>query len=174
MFLRLAALLTLLASLSACADSTALTRTGPEYPPRDPSCDFLAFAGRPATGFTEIGTVDIEPKSWAPFIRIDDFKEEIRPYVCQAGGDAVVAYVNGHGWYIKAVVLKQVAAVAKPAAKAAAPAPVAPVTPAAPPALAPAAGCQYDTQCKGERICSNGSCVDPVPATGTSSAPPPQ
>ena len=24
------------------------------------------------------------------------------------------------------------------------------------------AGCQYDTQCKGDRICSNGSCVPPI------------
>jgi hypothetical protein len=167
---RLVALLTLFVSLSACADSTALTRTGPEYPPRDPSCDFLAFAAYPGTGFTEIGTIDVEPKSWAPFIRIDDFKEEIRPYVCQAGGDAVIAYVNGKGWYIKAVVLKQVAAPAEPSAQTRAPVPAAPAPPLAP---GPAAGCQYDTQCKGDRVCTSGVCVDPVPAPAAPSTPAP-
>ncbi len=28
---------------------------------------------------------------------------------------------------------------------------------------APAAGCQYDMQCKGERICQQGQCVSPEP-----------
>jgi hypothetical protein len=34
----------------------------------------------------------------------------------------------------------------------------------APPArpVAPAPGCQYDAQCKGERICVRGQCVEPV------------
>jgi hypothetical protein len=27
----------------------------------------------------------------------------------------------------------------------------------------PAAGCQYDTQCKGERVCRASQCVDPAP-----------
>jgi hypothetical protein len=36
-------------------------------------------------------------------------------------------------------------------------------TPTPPAAEAPvAAGCQYDTQCKGERICEAGSCVEPT------------
>jgi hypothetical protein len=33
-------------------------------------------------------------------------------------------------------------------------------SPAAP---AAAAGCQYDAQCKGDRVCKAGSCVDPAP-----------
>jgi hypothetical protein len=38
---------------------------------------------------------------------------------------------------------------------------------AAPPAAASTAnGCQYDTQCKGDRVCVNGACVAP-PAQGT-------
>lgn len=34
-------------------------------------------------------------------------------------------------------------------------------------------GCQYDTQCKGDRICRDGDCVDPAPAAtpGTSGGP---
>ena len=36
---------------------------------------------------------------------------------------------------------------------------------AAAPSAVPAvsSGCQYDTQCKGDRICRNGMCVDPTP-----------
>lgn len=52
--------------------------------------------------------------------------------------------------------------------------------------LAQAAGCQYDMQCKGERICQQGQCVfpdpedtaeaggpAPLPATRRTPAPPP-
>lgn len=71
----------------------------------------------------------------------------------------------------------------QPAAPSAAPPPPAtppapPAPPAPPPAAAPASppapepeppapqplGCQYDTQCKGDRLCVEGKCVDP-PAT---------
>jgi hypothetical protein len=38
---------------------------------------------------------------------------------------------------------------------------------------APAAsGCQYDTQCKGERVCSAGACVDPAPPAAAPPAEP--
>ena len=40
--------------------------------------------------------------------------------------------------------------------------------PAAPPAPA---GCRYDTQCKGDRVCQDGRCVGAAPARGP--APPP-
>ena len=47
-------------------------------------------------------------------------------------------------------------------------------TPTPPAAEAPVAGggCQYDTQCKGERICDAGRCVDPT-TTRTDAAPEP-
>lgn len=40
-----------------------------------------------------------------------------------------------------------------------------------------AGGCQYDTQCKGDRVCEGGACVDPPSeAAGSAAAPatPPQ
>lgn len=43
--------------------------------------------------------------------------------------------------------------------------------PAAPPPAAPAeSGCQYDTQCKGDRVCDDGECVKPR-STVRASAP---
>src|SRR5690349_11397999 len=45
-------------------------------------------------------------------------------------------------------------------------APAVSTPPAAPPPVAPppapTTGCQYDTQCKGERICVQGACVNPA------------
>lgn len=33
-------------------------------------------------------------------------------------------------------------------------------------------GCQYDTQCKGDRVCTSGACVDPTPAATPPAATP--
>jgi len=59
---------------------------------------------------------------------------------------------NGLGQYIKATVLKT----SDPRAAATTP------TEGSAPALAPmpAGGCTFDTQCKGDRICSKGECVE--------------
>jgi hypothetical protein len=38
-----------------------------------------------------------------------------------------------------------------------------PASPAKAPSASPVAGCQYDMQCKGNRICQGGRCVDPSP-----------
>jgi len=61
-----------------------------------------------------------------------------------SGGDAAIAYANGYGYYIKATVLKGTGR----------PAPVSLTS-------APSGGCTYDTQCKGDRVCVAGACVDP-------------
>lgn len=46
--------------------------------------------------------------------------------------------------------------------------------PVAAKASAEAAGCNFDTQCKGERICVKGECVEPAPAgSAPATAPPP-
>jgi hypothetical protein len=102
----------------------------------------------PAEGFAELGTVDITANtgigSYPYATTLAEFKTQIEPSVCEAGGDAVIANKNGFGNYIQAVVLKSAAA---PAPKASDP--------------AASDGCRYDQQCKGDRICVKGTCVDP-------------
>jgi hypothetical protein len=79
------------------------------------------------------------------------FKQQISSQVCSAGGEAAIAQSNGIGAYVKATVIKYVAAP--------------PLPQAVPPAReAASAGCQYDTQCKGDRVCVQGACVSsPAP-----------
>lgn len=68
-----------------------------------------------------------------------------------------------------------VVAAATTAAPAAAPTPASASAPTAAPA---SGGCEYDTQCKGDRVCVNRQCVDPAPkpdaatATATAAAAP--
>lgn len=92
----------------------------------------------------EIGTIDYSYSAEISNIKtLGEFKARIRSLVCAAGGDAAIAFANGVGDYTKATVLK-----ATPDERDE-------------PVSARASGCSYDTQCKGERICHQGVCVDP-------------
>jgi hypothetical protein len=135
--------------LAGCVGGeTTLTTTGPKVPSRGEHCDFQVLTADPSAGFVELGTVDVEPGNWGRniYTNLAEFKEHIAPYVCAAGGDAAVALANGYGMYIKATILKTTGA--PPAASV--------------PAGSAAGGCQFDTQCKGDRVCVKGECVDPA------------
>jgi len=134
--------------------STDVTATGPKAPPRPLTCDFEILTSLPMSGYQEIGTVDVTPGGYGvnQFTSLGDFKDHIRENVCQLGGDAAFASANGFGMYIKASVLKHVDAPAPaPGPVAAAEAPRKP------------AGCEFDTQCKGDRVCIDGKCMTPEP-----------
>jgi len=158
----------------ACG-STKFTPTGPVQEPREPNCEFELFTAQPGGKFVEVGTIDVNPGGSGHNVHTDltSFKQEIRPHVCKLGGDAAFGLANGHGMWIKATVLKRVqddpapndapAATAgtSPAQPAAATAGTSPEQPTVSAAPESSAGCAYDTQCKGDRICENGKCVNP-------------
>ena len=129
--------------LAGCG-ATTLTRSGPRAAPREPTCDFNILTAYPE-GHAEVGSIDVEPGGYV-ITTLPEFKKHIQPYVCDAGGDAAVARANGHGMYIKATVLKKIPGgrTSHPAGSVASP-----------------SGCQYDSQCKGDRVCEAGRCVAP-------------
>jgi uncharacterized protein YceK len=124
--------------LSACAP--VLTRTGPTSPPRGQTCDFQLLTTVPSRPYVELGVVDLPMDALGAnmITNLADFKAKIAPQVCEAGGDVALTTANTYGMYLKATILKFTAE---------------------PPA---AQGCQYDTQCKGDRVCRAGACTDPV------------
>ena len=137
-------------SLIACG-ATSVTMTGPTVPPRGDHCKFRVLTTTPAAPFDEIGVIDVQPGAYGADVYRDlsEFKEHIEPYVCQAGGDAAIALANGYGMYIKATIIK---------VHGASPSRTVPPPPLPASSLG---GCQYDTQCKGERVCRDGECADP-------------
>jgi hypothetical protein len=137
--------------LIACGSAT-MSRTGTAQAPRPANCDFQVFTAAPASGYVEIGAVDVTPGMYGDKMHMDlgSFKSEIRHHVCKAGGDAAFAMANGHGVYIKATILKRMVP-----GSSSTPAPVQPTT--------GIGGCSYDTQCKGDRICVDGKCSSPQP-----------
>lgn len=135
--------------LLGCGVETTLTRTGAKQPPRPDNCTFDMLTAPPNGGYIELGTLDLTTGATT---NLGEFRSGIRPQVCRAGGDAALALANGYGVYIKATVLKRVEE-----------APPANGAPRLPPPQPPAAagGCSFDTQCKGDRVCAQGVCVDP-------------
>jgi hypothetical protein len=140
-------LATLAIVISACG-STTLTQTGPAQREKVASCDFKMLTAAPSGGFSEVGVVDVTPSGFGfnVYRELSEFKRGIQPLVCKAGGDAAIAHANGFGMYIKATILKMVAIAPQPSDRGTAPT---------------VGGCQYDSQCKGDRICVSGQCTTP-------------
>jgi hypothetical protein len=112
-----------IAGLTACTVGPSLTTTGPHAPSSRPlPCEFQLLTVVPSGSYVERGAFD--------------FKQEVAPYVCRAGGDIALAQANRDGIYVRATILKATAA-------------------------ALPTGCAFDTQCKGQRVCVKGECVDP-------------
>jgi len=149
--------------LLACGPQVRMSRSGPKQAARPEDCQFRVFTVAPRDGYAEIGAVDLLGEGFMAFTdELHEFKDAIREKVCKAGGDAVIAWPNGKGEYIKATILKRVAV--ERAAPATQPAPAS--------AASPTDDCHYDTQCKGDRICEGGRCVSP-PAPSTAPTTPP-
>lgn len=129
-------------ALAACG-TTQVTATGPSAPSQGGPCDFRLLTALPSGGYVEMGVVETQLGDYGSnaFSTLADFKKEIAPQVCRAGGDMAVAHANGAGIYVRATILKASGAASS-----------------TPP---PAAGCQLDTQCRGQRVCVKGECTDP-------------
>jgi hypothetical protein len=99
-------------ALTACA-TTRVTATGPTARPGGGPCSFQILTTPPGAGYIEVGVVETQLGNYGSnaFSTLSDFKKEIAPYVCKAGGDVALAYANDAGIYVRATVLK---AAAKP------------------------------------------------------------
>jgi hypothetical protein len=126
--------------LAACATSVTFTPTGPPQAARKPTCEVQLLTVSPATPFVELGVMDVHPGG-EPYWDLAAFRATIQPEVCRVGGDAAIARLVD-GVYSKATVLK---------------------LGTGPVGQDSAAGCQYDTQCKGDRLCVDGRCANPSP-----------
>ena len=131
-------------AVAASCSTTELTATHVKAPAEAGTCAFQLLTALPSTPYVEVGIVETQLGDYGSnlFSTLADFKKEISRDVCRIGGDLAVAHANDAGIFIRATVLKS--------------------TGGAPPSTLPtAAGCQFDNQCKGERLCIHGECSDP-------------
>jgi hypothetical protein len=104
---RLAAIAAL---LSACHPFTKYSpQSGGACAKRAPDCKFEVIAARPTREYQTIGVIDLEAFG-ARYLPNDEasFRRAIAADVCGAGGDAVIAGINGDKRYIMATVVKWV------------------------------------------------------------------
>lgn len=73
-------------------------------------CDFVVATNQLDRPFQEVGVLDFSAPSLNAGISgrrsVSEFKEAIQPLVCEAGGDAVIAEVNGGGEYVRGTVVR--------------------------------------------------------------------
>lgn len=93
--------------LAACglqAASYKATRTGPSaLAPKPANCDFAILTTKADRPYEEIAILD--SKNYMAHDAAE-FKDAIKKDVCELGGDAVYAQVNGYGYYPRGTVLR--------------------------------------------------------------------
>ena len=100
-------LIALLVVLPSCATQFATTVTSSRtLTPKQADCTFAVVTSRDRPS-EELAILDIKPIGFGPTIRTAaDFKELVQNKVCELGGDAVYAEINGLGVYVRGTVLR--------------------------------------------------------------------
>jgi len=97
--------LTLLAaSCPACfaGPSYVVTKTGTAGPAKPANCEFQIATSKVDRAYDEVAILD--SKVWSEDAAT--FKQAVAAQVCELGGDAVIAEVNGNGRYVRGTVLR--------------------------------------------------------------------
>ena len=158
--------------LAACDPFLRVTTIGAPRAPRESGCQFLVLTA-PTAGYVEIGSIEFRG-GLERYTDLAELESAIRGEMCRAGADAALPWTNQEHEYIKVTMLERTSvappSVATSAAPNAAPnaatnAATSVATNAASSARSEPAsgdlGCHYDTQCKGDRVCSDGKCAPP-------------
>ena len=82
--------------------SYTFTKTGTAGAAKPPSCDFIIATTKVDRAYEEVGILD--SKIWAE--NAAQFKATVQKQVCDVGGDAVYAEVNGNGRYVRGTILR--------------------------------------------------------------------
>jgi len=90
---------------AACTGHRYAQTTNVTAPSKPAACSFDVLSTRPDRPYDEIGVLDARHASNAS-TDAGSFRDSIREDVCRAGGDAVLAEVNGQGHYVRGIVLR--------------------------------------------------------------------
>lgn len=93
--------------LSSCAfyavqPRYVLTKTGTPAAAKPKGCDFAIVTTKVERAYEEVAILD----STVTAENAAAFKQAVGPDVCELGGDAVLAEVNGKGGYVRGTVLR--------------------------------------------------------------------
>ena len=82
--------------------SYVVTKTGTAGPAKPANCEFQIATTKVDREYEEVAILDA--KMWAEDAAT--FKQTVSTQVCELGGDAVIAEVNGNGRYVRGTVLR--------------------------------------------------------------------
>jgi len=91
---------------SACVHYSYSQTTRNLAPPKSVGCEFEVFTVAPGREYVELGILDVGGDATAAPHSVEKFTEMIQASVCRAGGDAVIAQVNGVGAYVHGAVIQ--------------------------------------------------------------------
>lgn len=89
-------------ALYAVKPNYVLTKTGAPGAAKPKGCDFALVTTKVERAYEEIAILD----STVTAEDAASFKQAVGPDVCELGGDAVLAEVNGKGGYVRGTVLR--------------------------------------------------------------------
>ena len=92
--------------LFACGGQGEYRKTGGTFAGRGPHCDYQVLRSRILEPYEEIGVIDIDAFSMGQMPDNEErFRHVVGPYVCAAGGEAVIPTINIYGhWVIGSVI----------------------------------------------------------------------
>jgi hypothetical protein len=97
----------LICALSACAPAATFVAREGKCPTRPLDCSFAIISGKSPERYEVVGVIDVESFVTRKLPNDEaSFRAAISREVCRAGGDAVIAGINGDGRYILATVVK--------------------------------------------------------------------
>ena len=78
--------------------------TGEQTQPKAVGCDFAILSTPPTREYIELGV--LQPNSQFRTKDVQVFRQQVDADVCRAGGDAVLAEINGTGQYVRGTVIR--------------------------------------------------------------------
>jgi hypothetical protein len=97
-------LLVVLIAIAGCVGYKYSTTTSVTAPSKPESCEFDVLSTRPDRPYDELGV--LETSAGYEARSVSSFRDAILRDVCRAGGDAVLAEVNGLGHYVRGTVIR--------------------------------------------------------------------
>ena len=101
------ALCALLVGGAGCGGQGEYRKTGGTFAARGPQCDYRVIRNRVVEPYEEIGVVDIDAFSMKQMPHDEEqFRRVVGPFVCGAGGEAVIPAINIYGQWVHGTIIR--------------------------------------------------------------------
>lgn len=94
-------------ALLACGGVGEYRKTGGTFAARGPACEYRVIRNRIVEPYEELGIIDIDAFSMKQLPKSEErFRKVVGPFVCAAGGHAVIPTLNMHGRWVHGTIIR--------------------------------------------------------------------